>query len=133
MKDNRVDFIQCQRILQEIREDLSADYAVSPSSTSYDILNAIRIKRFDRTINGDWQITIDVCGVNDCFINIDEKHISDKDFIKFQIAGEIARIIEIVGFCIKNITSCIFPYQNKLVKDWENKTKERRKNESLCD
>lgn len=124
MKDDRVDFIQCQRILQEIREDLVTYDPILIGGTSYDILSAIRIKHCNKRIDGDWEIAIDIFGVYDACVIIDEQHICDKDFVKFQIAGEIARTIEIVNICIDLVKKCIFPYQNKLVKDWGNKTKE---------
>lgn len=124
MKDNSVDFIQCQRILQEIREDLVTYDPMLIGGTSYDILSAIRIKHCNKRLDGDWEIAIDIFGVYDACVLIDEQHICDKDFVKFQITGEIARTIEIVNICTDFVKKCIFPYQNKLVKDWENKTKE---------
>ena len=124
MTDDRVDFIQCQRILQEIREDLVTYDPMLIGGTSYDILSAIRIKHCNKRLDEDWEIAIDIFGVYDACVLIDEQHICDRDFVKFQIAGEIARTIEIVNICTDLVKKCIFPYQNKLVADWESKAKE---------
>lgn len=46
------------------------------------------------------------------------------EWVEKILRGEIARTIEIVNICIDLVKKCIFPYQNKLVADWESKTNE---------
>lgn len=123
-----VNIIDCQRILQEIREELADKIHIN--GTPYSILSAINIMGCDYNICLDkgLRITINLMGVHKLYVDIPEKYIEDREFVKHQIAGEIARWLDIVSISIGLIKKHIFDYQNKLVRDWEQLTHQNEDN-----
>lgn len=117
-----VNIIECQRILQEIREELAEK--IHTNGTPYSILSAINIMNCDYNICLDkgLRVTINLMGVHEIYIDIPEKYIEDREFVKHQIAGEIARYLDVVSISIGLIKEHIFDYQNQLVRDWEELT-----------
>ena len=117
-----VNIIDCQRILQEIREELAVK--IHTNGTPYSILSAINIMGCDYNICFDkgLRITINLMGVHNLYVDIPEQYIEDREFVKHQIAGEIARYLDIIYISIGLIKEHIFDYQNQLVKDWEQLT-----------
>lgn len=118
-----ITIIECQQILQEIREDLSK--IANFNGTPYSILSAINILSCDYNIrlDGGLRIELNFMNVHTPAIDIPEKYISDREFIKHQIAGMICRYLDIVGMSIEHLKDYIFDYQNRLVKNWEIKNK----------
>ena len=117
-----LNIIDCQRILQEIREELADKIHIN--GTPYSILSAINIMTCDYNICLDkgLRVTINLMGVHKVYVDIPEKYIEDREFVKHQIAGEIARYLDIVYVSIGLIKKHIFDYQNQLVRDWEQLT-----------
>ena len=122
-----INIIDCQRILQEIREELAVK--IHTNGTPYSILSAINIMgcNYNICLDKGLRVTINLMGVHKIYVDIPERYIEDREFVKHQIAGEIARYLDIVHISIGLIKEHIFTYQNKLVKDWE------KQNESICD
>ena len=117
-----VNIIDCQRILQEIREELAEK--IHTNGTPYSILSAINIMdcSYNICFDNGLRIKINSMGVHNLYIDIPEQYIEDREFVKHQIAGEIARYLDIISNSIGLIKKHIFDYQNKLVKDWEQST-----------
>ena len=117
-----LNIIDCQRILQEIREELAEKIHIN--GTPYSIFSAINIMDWDYNICLDkgFRVTINLMGVHNVYVNIPEKYIEDRGFVKHQIAGEIAKYLDIVYVSIGLIKKHIFDYQNQLVRDWEQLT-----------
>ena len=117
-----LNIIDCQRILQEIREELADK--IHTNGTPYSILSAINIMSCDYNIGLDkgLRITINLIGIHKLYVDIPEKYIEDKEFVKHQIVGEIATYLDIVSISIGLIKEHIFDYQNQLVRAWEQLT-----------
>lgn len=118
-----VTIIDCQQILQEIREDLSK--TANFYGTPYSILSAINILdcHYNICLDGGIRIELNFMNVHTPAIDIPKKYICDRDFVKHQIAGMVCRYLDIIGMSIEHLKDYIFDYQNRLVKDWEIKNK----------
>lgn len=112
--------IDIENIMLNIKKDLYESLG-GYTSSAFIIFNSIQVKDIDY-ISNQIYIKLDLIAHNVTVI-IPNKYCNDKKFIQHAIMFEICKYIEICYVCLERIKKISFPYQHKLVKQWEEENK----------
>lgn len=66
-------------------------------------------------------LDINFMNIHNIRVNIPTEYVEDREYIKHQVVAEMCRYFDIISYCFETVKKHIFPYQRKLVEEWEKK------------